>query len=56
MNDRASNAADLAAVNLEHSAYFMPYTANREFKKAPRLVERAEGMYYYTPDGRKILQ
>ena len=55
MNDRASNAADLAAVNLEHSAYFMPYTANREFKKAPRLVERAEGMYYYTPDGRKIL-
>ena len=55
MNDRASNAADLAAVNLERSAYFMPYTANREFKKAPRLVERAEGMYYYTPDGRKIL-
>ena len=50
MNDRASNAVDL-----EKSAYFMPYTANREFKKAPRMVERAEGMYYYTPDGRKIL-
>ena len=50
MNDRASNAVDL-----EKSAYFMPYTANREFKKAPRLLERAEGVYYYTPDGRKIL-
>ena len=31
MNDRASNAVDL-----EKSAYFMPYTANCEFKKAPR--------------------
>jgi len=50
MNDRASNAVDL-----EKSAYFMPYTANREFKKAPRLLERAEGLYYYTPEGRKIL-
>ncbi|MEO8203710.1 MAG: aspartate aminotransferase family protein [Betaproteobacteria bacterium] len=50
MNDRASNAVDL-----EKSAFFMPYTANREFKKAPRLLERAEGMYYWTPDGRKVL-
>ncbi len=50
MNDRASNAVDL-----EQSAFFMPYTANREFKKAPRLLERAEGMYYWTPDGRKVL-
>ena len=50
MNDRASTALDL-----EQSAFFMPYTANREFKKAPRMLERAEGMYYWTPDGRKIL-
>ncbi len=50
MNDRANNAVDL-----EGSAFFMPYTANREFKKAPRLLERAEGMYYWTPEGRKIL-
>jgi beta-alanine--pyruvate transaminase len=50
MNDRANDAVDL-----EKSAYFMPYTANREFKKAPRMVERAEGMYYYTPEGRKVL-
>src|SRR4051812_8128091 len=50
MKDRASSGLDL-----EQSAFFMPYTANREFKKAPRLLESAEGMYYWTPDGRKIL-
>jgi beta-alanine--pyruvate transaminase len=50
MNDRANSALDL-----QQSAFFMPYTANREFKKSPRLLERAEGMYYWTPDGRKIL-
>jgi beta-alanine--pyruvate transaminase len=33
----------------------MPYTANRQFKKAPRLLARAEGMYYWTPEGRKVL-
>src|SRR3954464_10189097 len=40
---------------LEQSAFWMPYTANRQFKKAPRLLARAEGMYYWTPDGRQIL-
>ncbi len=33
----------------------MPFTANRQFKKAPRLLARAEGMYYWTVDGRQIL-
>src|SRR5262245_27466558 len=33
----------------------MPYTANRQFKKSPRLLERAEGMYYWTADGRQVL-
>jgi beta-alanine--pyruvate transaminase len=36
-------------------AYWMPFTANRQFKKAPRLLARSEGMYFYTPDGRQIL-
>ena len=40
---------------LENSAFFMPFSMNRQFKKAPRLLARAEGMYYYTPEGRKIL-
>ncbi len=36
-------------------AFWMPFTANRQFKAAPRLIQRAEGMYYYTPDGRQVL-
>ena len=36
-------------------SYWMPFTANRQFKAAPRLVSRAKGMYYYTPEGREIL-
>ncbi|WP_062193022.1 MULTISPECIES: aspartate aminotransferase family protein [Caldimonas] len=36
-------------------AYWMPFTANRQFKKAPRLLARAEGMYFWTPEGRQVL-
>ncbi len=50
MNKRA----DIPA-GLEASAFWMPYTANRQFKKSPRLLARAEGMYYWTADGRQIL-
>jgi beta-alanine--pyruvate transaminase len=39
--------------NLE--AFWMPFTANRQFKAAPRMLSRAEGMYYWTPDGRQVL-
>ena len=36
-------------------AYWMPFTANRQFKAAPRMVARAEGMHYWTPEGRQLL-
>ena len=36
-------------------AYWMPFTANRAFKKAPRMLGRARDMHYFTPDGRKLL-
>lgn len=36
-------------------SFWMPFTGNRSFKQKPRLVERAEGMYYYKPDGSKVL-
>ncbi len=52
MNERAK-PENLAT--LENSPFFMPFSMNRAFKKAPRLLARAEGMYYYTPEGRKIL-
>ncbi len=37
------------------SAYWMPFTANRAFKREPRMLSGAKGMYYTTPDGRRIL-
>ena len=47
-------AAELTG-NLSMSAYWMPFTANRQFKKAPRLLVRAEGMHYQDADGRQVL-
>ncbi|WP_396270141.1 aspartate aminotransferase family protein [Ideonella sp.] len=36
-------------------AYWMPFTANRQFKKQPRMLAKAEGMHYWTPEGRQVL-
>ena len=36
-------------------SFWMPFTPNKVFKADPRLVTRAEGMFYYTPDGRAVL-
>ncbi|MBN9203801.1 aspartate aminotransferase family protein [Methylibium petroleiphilum] len=36
-------------------AYWMPFTANRQFKKAPRLLSKASGMHFWTPEGREVL-
>ena len=44
-------AADLP--DLE--SYWMPFTGNRYFKEHPRLINRADGMYCWTHDGRKLL-
>ena len=40
-------------VNMD--AYWMPFTANRQFKKKPRLFVKASGMHYTTDDGRQVL-
>ncbi|AKR57643.1 omega amino acid--pyruvate aminotransferase [Devosia sp. H5989] len=37
------------------SAFWMPFTANRQFKKAPRMFVAAKDMYYTTADGRQVL-
>lgn len=37
------------------NAYWMPFTANRDYKDAPRVVASAAGMYYRDQDGREIL-
>jgi beta-alanine--pyruvate transaminase len=36
-------------------ALWLPFTANRQFKQAPRLLARARGMEYFTPEGRRVL-
>ncbi len=40
-------------LNLEH--LWMPFSANRDFKNAPRLMNEAKGMYYKKPDGTEVL-
>ncbi len=36
-------------------SFWMPFSANRSFKASPRMLARAEGMFYYTNDNREIL-
>jgi len=36
-------------------SFWMPFTPNRAFKHAPRLITRAKDMHYYSADGRAIL-
>ncbi|MBS1105227.1 MAG: aminotransferase class-III [Deltaproteobacteria bacterium] len=38
---------------LDH--FWLPFTPNRDFKAEPRLFARAEGVHYFTPEGRKLL-
>lgn len=40
---------------IDLSAYWMPFTANRQFKAKPRMMSSAKGMYYTTSDGRQVL-
>ena len=40
---------------LSLAEFWMPFTANRQFKKAPRLLAKASGMHYWDADGRQIL-
>ncbi|GIT24685.1 MAG: hypothetical protein CM1200mP41_07290 [Gammaproteobacteria bacterium] len=35
--------------------YWMPFTANRDFKADPRIIVRGEGVYMYTPEDEAIL-
>lgn len=37
------------------SAFWMPFTSNRQFKQSPRMLVAAKDMYYTASDGRKVL-
>jgi len=43
-----------ATVN-DLAPYWMPFTANRQFKAAPRLLVAAKGIHYTTDDGRRLI-
>jgi beta-alanine--pyruvate transaminase len=44
---------ELTVEALEH--HWLPFTNNRDFKRTPRLLVRASGMYYWNQAGQKIL-
>ncbi|WP_187972149.1 aspartate aminotransferase family protein [Aquibium microcysteis] len=48
-----SNRLNVAPNDL--SAFWMPFTSNRQFKQAPRMLASAKDMHYTTTDGRKVL-
>ena len=44
-----------AVSEIHPDAYWMPFTANRRYKRAPVLFSAAEGMHYIRPDGSRVL-
>lgn len=50
-----SSSAPLSSSPLNTDAYWMPFTANRRYKRDPVLFSAAEGMHYIRPDGRRVL-
>ena len=44
-----------SALRNDLSAFWLPFTANRAFRSAPRTLARAEGMYFYDQAGRPLL-
>ncbi len=37
------------------SSFWMPFSANRDFLREPRMIQSADGMYYTSSDGRKVM-
>jgi beta-alanine--pyruvate transaminase len=44
-----------ASVPNDLEAFWVPFTPNRAFKRAPRFIVRAKDMHYFTLDGRGVL-
>ena len=55
MSPSASALAPKAEVPNDLEAFWMPYTANRSFKRNPRMISRAKDMFYYTPENRAVM-
>ena len=55
MSSSAAVRAFDADVPNDLEAFWLPYTANRAFKKNPRMIARAKDMFYFTPEGRAVM-
>ena len=55
MNIAAPIKKSSTAMPNDLSAFWMPFTANRAFKKKPRMLAGAKDMHYFTTDGRKLI-
>jgi beta-alanine--pyruvate transaminase len=42
-------------MTLNLDAYWMPYTGNRQFKRDPRIIQCAQGVWFTDSDGRQVL-
>jgi adenosylmethionine-8-amino-7-oxononanoate aminotransferase len=47
--------ADAAKKRISLDEYWMPFTPNRDFKADPKMVVRAEGMFYWNDRGEKLV-
>src|SRR3569833_3120056 len=52
---REAHMAKVATVPNDLEPNWMPYTANRAFKRRPRLISGAKDMHYITVDGRRVI-
>ncbi len=55
MPSSASAAPKPVDVPNDLEAFWLPFTPNRSFKRKPRMIARAKGMFYYTPEGRAVM-
>jgi beta-alanine--pyruvate transaminase len=49
-----TQVADRVRQTNDLDAFWLPFTPNRAFKRAPRLIARAKDLHYYTTDGRAV--
>ena len=54
-SDKAGPAPGKSPAESPLQQFWMPFSPNKEFKREPRMFTRAEGMYFYTPDGRQLI-
>jgi beta-alanine--pyruvate transaminase len=53
--ERTMPTGTAATIPNDLEAFWLPFTPNRAFKAAPRLIARAKDMHYFTTDGRTVL-